>query len=206
MCTSPLTGTQSSDPIGILKNTFTVENPEPIAGMPELYSHMDASLQKPAFFYLSASPYNLYEFLRRFREAHYPQGTMILRDASWQNIGGLIASLTIGTQEYKEDRMTKIHAWLPDRKFICLGDSTQTDPEAYGAAMRKYPGWIRAAFIRKVTGIAHMDEAKKNAPERFEKAFEGVERERWHVFTDPAELAARVDELSRDDGALVGGE
>nr|POE93292.1 phosphatidate phosphatase app1 [Quercus suber] len=174
--------------------------------MPELYAHMDTTLQKPAFFYLSASPYNLYPFLRHFRDAHFPQGTMILRDASWQNIGGLIASLNIGTQEYKVDRITKIHAWLPHRKFICIGDSTQTDPEAYGEAMRRYPGWIKAVFIRKVSGIAHMDEAKKNAPERFEKAFEGLERKRWHVFTEPSGLAERVDELSRDENALVGGE
>nr|POE99336.1 phosphatidate phosphatase app1 [Quercus suber] len=197
--------TQSCDPIGILKNTFTVETSQAIPGMPELYAQIDSILQKPAFFYLSASPYNLYPFLRRFRDAHFPQGTMILRDASWQNIGGLIASLNIGTQAYKVDRIQKIHAWLPHRKFICVGDSTQTDPEAYGEVMRKHPGWIKAVFIRKVTGIAHMDEAKQNGPERFEKAFEGVERQRWHVFTEPGELAERIDALSRDENALVGG-
>lgn len=124
--------TQTSDPIGILKSTF-VSEPEPVAGMPELYAYMQGLITKTApFFYLSASPYNLYSFLRGFRDKYYPQGTMILRDASWRNLSGLLSNLTLGTQEYKVDRMIKINSWLPQRKMICIGDSTQSDPEAYG--------------------------------------------------------------------------
>ena len=33
-----------------------------------------------------------------------------------------------------------------------------------------------------------MDEATKNNPERFEKAFRGVPRDVWRVFEDPTEL------------------
>ena len=113
--------TQTPSPIGILRQTFVVETPEPIAGMPELYSHLVSTLRTPPFFYLSASPYNLYPFLKRFREDHYPQGTIILRDASWQNLGGLISSLSQDTQKYKVSRIHKIHAWFPHRRFICLG-------------------------------------------------------------------------------------
>ena len=198
--------TQTPSPIGILENTFTVPEPQPIAGMPELYAHISNILNDPPFLYLSASPYNLYPFLKKFREAHYPQGTIMLRDASWQNLGGLITSLQKGTQAYKMDRITKIHSWLPHRRFVCFGDSTQTDPEAYGEAARKYPGWIKAIFIHKVSGIAEMDERKKNSPERFEKAFRRLERRLWHVYTDPAELAERIEELSQNENALVGGE
>jgi phosphatidate phosphatase APP1 len=101
--------------------------------MPELYTFMQRLITKTApFFYLSASPYNLYSFLRTFRENFYPQGTIILRDASWRNLSGLLSNLTLGTQAYKADRMVKIHSWLPKRKMICIGDSTQSDPEAYG--------------------------------------------------------------------------
>jgi phosphatidate phosphatase APP1 len=28
--------------------------------------------------------------------------------------------------------MRKIQSWLPQRRVICIGDSTQSDPEAYG--------------------------------------------------------------------------
>ena len=187
--------TQTPSHIGILHNTFAEPAPKAVAGMPSLYEHMNTSLQQPSFFYLSASPYNLYPFLKDFRNAFYPQGTIILRDASWQNLGGLISSLTQGTQEYKADRIVKIHSWLPKRKVVCLGDSTQRDPEAYAESARSFPGWIKKIFIRKVTGIAGMNEAEKNADTRFEKAFEGLPGDLWHVFEDPEELKEMVDEL-----------
>ena len=101
--------------------------------MPELYWHIQSVIKDTSpWFYLSASPYNLYPFLRDFREAYYPHGTIILRDSSWMSIPGLLSSLTLGTEEYKVDRMEKIHSWLPRRKMILIGDSTQSDPESYG--------------------------------------------------------------------------
>jgi len=186
--------TLTSSAIGILKTTFA-EEPKVIPGMPELYKYITEKLEAPPFFYLSASPYNLYPFLHEFRSTYYPPGTMILRDSSWMNLAGLLTNLTQGTQAYKTDRIEKIHRWLPSRKFVCIGDSTQTDPESYGEIYRKYPGWIGAIFIRKVTGVAEMDESKKNSAERFEDAFKDVPRDIWYVFEDANELYAKVDEL-----------
>lgn len=101
--------------------------------MPELYAWMSSLLgaQVP-WFYLSASPYNLYPFLRDFTQRHFPRGTLILRDKSWMSIPGLLSNITVGTEEYKTERIERIHSWLPKRKFICIGDSTQADPESYG--------------------------------------------------------------------------
>jgi len=122
----------TSDPIGILSSTF-VSEPTPVEGMPVLYDFIQTTISRSApFFYLSASPYNLYMFLHNFREKYYPQGTIILRDSSWMNLSGLLSNLTLGTEAYKVDRMEKINSWLPKRKMICIGDSTQSDPEAYG--------------------------------------------------------------------------
>lgn len=187
--------TQTTSPLGILHNTFCVEQPLPVPGMPELYADLTRKLNDPAFVYLSASPYNLYPFLRAFRSQHFPSGPLILRDASWQNLGGLISSLSQGTEEYKSDRIEKVHSWLPRKKVILIGDSTQSDPEAYGACARKFPGWVGAIFVRKVTGIAGMDEEKKNGAARFERAFEGLERGLWRVFEDPREVGEAVGRL-----------
>lgn len=186
--------TLTSSPVGILTTTFA-EEPEPIAGMPELYKHIVQKLDNPPFWYLSASPYNLYPFLRSFREQYYPNGTMILRDASWMNLAGFLANLTQGTEAYKVDRIEKVYGWFPKRKFILIGDSTQSDPEAYGEAYRKHTKWIGAIYIRKVTGVAEMDEGRKNSAERFEKAFKGVPKDVWYVFEDPQELYAKIDAL-----------
>ncbi|KAK1750551.1 hypothetical protein QBC47DRAFT_353085 [Echria macrotheca] len=179
--------TQTSDPTGILRSTF-VADPTPVAGMPELYAYLQTLVTKTApWFYLSASPYNLYSFLREFRDAHYPHGQLILRDASWMTIPGLLSNLTLGTEQYKIDRINKVHRWLPRRRMILIGDSTQSDPEAYGEIYRQHKKWVKLILIRKVTDIAAIGTEEKNAPARFEKAFEGVPGDMWYVFEDPAE-------------------
>ena len=175
---------------------------------------------KPSWFYLSASPYNLYPFIHKFIEDNYTPGTIILRDASFMYIGGLLQSLTQGTEAYKTDRMEKIFSWIPSRKLICVGDSTQTDPETYGVEYRKHPGksemtilvlsgcarlsmltksriagWIKAIFIRKVTNADYSNMTEKNKPERFTKAFKDVPRDVWQVFENPSELAGQVKRL-----------
>ncbi|KAI9767456.1 MAG: hypothetical protein M1840_005685 [Geoglossum simile] len=180
--------TMTRDGIGILKTTF-VDEPEPVAGMPDLYKYIDSALS-PTWFYLSASPYNLYPFLHDFCNEYYPSGTTILRDASWMNVGGFISSLTVGTQSYKEDRLAKIQSWLPQRKVLAIGDSTQRDPEAYGTLARKYPGWIKAICIRIVTGVDEEKEKTLNAPERFAEAFQEIDPSKvvLKTFHDPREL------------------
>ncbi|MCJ1465847.1 hypothetical protein MMC07_004466 [Pseudocyphellaria aurata] len=185
--------TMTPSPIGILRSTF-VSPPTPIASMPSLYQQIAATLD-PTWFYLSASPYNLHPFLSAFIREHYPAGPIFLRDASWMDLGGFLASLTQGTQAYKRSRMEKIHAWLPRRKVLCIGDSTQSDPEAYGDMCRKHPGWVRAVFIRKVVDVAEMAGTGKNDDERFAKAFRGVDRAVWRTFSDPQELWEAVENL-----------
>lgn len=221
--------TRTTSALAALANTFLIETAQVVRGMPALYAHLHTALAAPPFFYLSASPYPLYPFLHAFRTAHYPPGPLLLRDASWQNLGGLVASLSQGTRAYKLSRLRVLQSKFPRRRVVCIGDSAQEDPEAYADAAREFPGWIRAIFIRKVPvppvpvrgtpgadgglpdGVAVEEEEverlrTKNAEERFVKAFAGLDRGLWHVFEEPEELAERVEELGRDPEAKVGGE
>lgn len=193
--------TLTNTALGIVKTTF-VEEPKVIQGMPELYKHLSEVLLKPPFWYLTASPYNLYPFLREFRKANYPAGTMLMRNASWMNLAGFVSSLSQGTEKYKLDHLDGLHRSFPQRKMICIGDSTQTDPEAYGEAYRKHTGWIKAIWIRKVEDVKEItdiipgqDSEARNNAKRFEKAFRDVPKEIWHVFEDPKELYAKVESL-----------
>lgn len=54
-----------------------------------------------------------------------------------------------------------------------------------GISYRRYPQWIKAILIRKVEDIASIGIEAKNEPERFEKAFQGVPPDVWHVFSEP---------------------
>jgi phosphatidate phosphatase APP1 len=123
---------QVLDRLKLLYHTFIEEHGQPVAGMPQLYHSLVTRLSNPTFFYLSASPWQLYLFLLDFVRTNYPFGQIILRDMSYLELSSFVSTLTIGTQEYKEDRMEKIHRWLPHKQFFCIGDSSQKDPEAYG--------------------------------------------------------------------------
>jgi hypothetical protein len=230
--------TLATSALGILYHTFLIPTPLPIPGMPGLYSHLQNVLHDPAFFYLSASPYNLYPFLHRFLYPHlyrrrlssphsqqrhsrrdspdhlrtslsFPAGSLLLRDANWQNLAGLLTSLTQGTRNYKVSRMVELHSRWPERKVVCIGDSSQTDPEAYAEVVKLYPGWVKAVFIRKVPvvdedGDGLEDEVAggttpewRNSDERFEKAFEGIDRSMWRVFEEPEDVGRWVEKLAQ---------
>ena len=68
---------------------------------------------------------------------------------------------------------------------------------------RRHPGWIRKIFIRRVHNVVEPGDGiipgkgdeERNKPERFEKAFEGVNKEIWYVFDDPAEVKRELDAL-----------
>ncbi|KAG8810004.1 hypothetical protein FRC17_003135 [Serendipita sp. 399] len=199
--------TEVRDRIKIIRNTFTKEA-APVPGMSDLYKQLHDVLStqnNPApFFYLSASPYNLYPFLREFvLKTGFPQGMIILRDMSWMALESFIVSLTYGTQTYKEDRMRKISTWLPKTKWICIGDSTQTDPEAYATFYKELAkagneGRVAHIWIHKVVGVNPSAEKDLNAPKRFEKAFKGIDSSVWKVFESASELNAELEALKKE--------
>ncbi|KAG8810005.1 hypothetical protein FRC17_003136 [Serendipita sp. 399] len=188
----------------LLKNTFTRE-PSPVPGMPEFYRqlHQTISTQvNPApFVYISASPYNLYPFLRSFvNSAGFPEGMIILKDMAWTEMSSVVASLTTGVHEYKEDRIRKVSGWLPKTTWICVGDSTQSDPEVYAqfykeTAQKNLGGRVARIWIHKVVGVNLSAEKELNDPKRFEKAFEGIDSSIWKVFETPQELYSELEAL-----------
>lgn len=191
--------TKTSERMGIIQTTFA-EEPQPIPGMPELYSHIHRELI-PTWFYVSASPYNLYPFLREFIHDHFHHGTMLLRDFSWRDLGSLLKSFTENTQEYKVEQIEKIHSWFPRRRVLCVGDSTQSDPETYAEIYKKHPDWVQAILIRRVTDIPNMEE--RNSPQRFEDAFRDIPDNICKVFEQPDELYEIVNGLGTRDTAYL---
>jgi phosphatidate phosphatase APP1 len=116
-------------------------------------------------------------------------------------------SLTQEVQACKTDRMEKIHSWLPNRKVICIGNSTQLDPESYFEIYKKYPSWIKAIYIRKVTNTLCMEERNRDAC--FAEAFDGIPDHVWKVFITLNEVADHLKHVAGEAhmgivGALQG--
>lgn len=126
------------DKVKLVKATL-LDQPTPVAGMPELYKSLAASLNKPPFFYVSGSPYQLYPFLREFVATEFAdaRGPIFLRNFTLTDPTFLFDSF-IGDGssklEYKVGQITRVRDMYPKRSFLTIGDSTEKDPEVYAEA------------------------------------------------------------------------
>lgn len=96
-------------------------------------------------FYVSNSPWNLYDVITDFLAAQeIPAGPMLLRD--WD------LGLPLRRRpEHKAAAVSEILAAYPTLPFLLVGDSGQEDPEIYRRVVRDHPGRILAVYIRNVT-------------------------------------------------------
>lgn len=161
----------------MLANTFLREF-SPVPGMAELY---ETWAQKGvAFHYVSSSPWQLFEpIFDYFQATKLPAGSMHLRSFRLQD--HLLRRIFFGRKPIKGIVMKGIMQQFPLRQFIFVGDSSEFDPEIYGALARKYPAQVKGIFIRRVVGA-------KNTANRFQKAFRNLPATLWQGFDDAAEI------------------
>ena len=166
-----------SDRRALLCNTFLREF-EAVPGMAKVYQQWAAD--GASFHYISASPWQLYEPLARFlRESGFPRGSYHLKSFRWKDTS--FFNLFDSPEKMKSEVIEAMLKPFPRRTFALVGDTGEKDPEIYGDLARKYPQQIRRIFIRNVTG-------ERADSERFIKAFEGIPKDCWMIFTKPEEI------------------
>jgi phosphatidate phosphatase APP1 len=95
-------------------------------------------------FYVSSSPWNLYDVIDGFLEAQrIPVGPLLLRD--WD-----LGKLNERHARHKGDVIREIFNTYPELPFLLVGDSGQEDPEIYTEIVREHPGRVNAVYIRNV--------------------------------------------------------
>lgn len=103
----------------------------------------DAGQGNPVF-YVSGSPWNLYDVIADFLEAEgIPAGPLLLRD--WD-----LGPALFRTRTHKQSAIREIFDAFPDLPFILVGDSTQEDPEIYADLVGRYRDRVLAVYIRNV--------------------------------------------------------
>ena len=118
----------------------------PFEGVGDLYRALHAD--RNPIFYVSSSPWNLYELLHDYMEIHrIPHGPMFLQDWGIDEKTLILASHT----EHKVAQIQTLVDYYPNLRFVLIGDSGQHDPEIYLQVIRAHPGRVLAAFIRDVT-------------------------------------------------------
>ncbi|GAA4343647.1 App1 family protein [Flaviaesturariibacter amylovorans] len=122
----------------------------PYAGVSEFYKALQLGRngkRNNPFFYVSSSPWNLYDLLRDFLDLNgIPAGPLLLRDFGLNEPKN--AEAEGGHMGHKMKEIEQILAMYPQLPFVLVGDSGQEDPAIYREAVRRYPGRILAVYIR----------------------------------------------------------
>lgn len=108
-----------------------------------------------AFFYVSSSEWNLYDYILDFSKKNgLPDGVYLL-----SQLKRFKDLLKTGQNKHsgKFTRIVRIIEAFPKQQFILLGDDTQEDPSIYASVVEHFPGQIQCVYIRQVH--------KKNQPE-----------------------------------------
>lgn len=104
----------------------------------------DGSARNP-FFYVSSTPWNLYDFLVAFLDHRgFPRGPLFLRDLGIDETK-FVKGPHARHKRAAIEEVLRVHAGLP---FVLVGDSGQHDPEIYARVARDHPGRVRAIYIR----------------------------------------------------------
>jgi phosphatidate phosphatase APP1 len=119
----------------------------PFEGVAEFYQKLHQNTNP--LFYVSSSPWNLYDLLVEFLEVNdIPLGPLLLRD--WGISDNEL--LATGHAGHKLQAIKQILDTYPTLPFLLIGDSGQEDPEIYSEVVAQYPGRILAIYIRDVSG------------------------------------------------------
>jgi phosphatidate phosphatase APP1 len=151
--------------------------------MSERYRHYE-SIYNATFHYLTASPDQLYPFLREFFEREqFPLGSYHMRHFTWfdTNFFQFFASKSFIKQKTKI--LDMFFQETRSRRFILFGDVFQKDPEIYANIYDKYPERILKIFIRV---------SKKNISNRLKQVFQNIPKDKWATFVNGNDLPQRV--------------
>jgi phosphatidate phosphatase APP1 len=123
----------------------------PFPGVAAFYRALErgaTGAESNPIFYVSSSPWNLYDVIDGFLDAQrIPTGPLLLRD--WD-----LGHLTERHARHKGTVIREIFGTYPHLPFLLVGDSGQEDPEIYAELVREHPGRVKAVYIRNVTPSA----------------------------------------------------
>jgi len=113
-------------------------------------------------FYVSKSPWNLYDFLSDFLDHHdLPRGPLLLRDIGLHHAAPV---------DHKSAAVRELLETYPELPFVLVGDSGEHDPEIYLEAAARYRGRILAIYIRDLGIIGPKQGAGDRARRLCERA------------------------------------
>ncbi|WP_378182140.1 App1 family protein [Aquimarina sp. SS2-1] len=135
----------------VIANTFfkNFDKRLPLEGTVQFYQKLKLSKENipvNPIFYVSNSPWNLYDYLTAFLKKHYfPEGPILLRDFRTP-----FDKTPKPKIPHKQSEILNLLNIYPDLKFILIGDSGEKDADIYTEIAKKYPDRILAIYLRSV--------------------------------------------------------
>jgi hypothetical protein len=112
--------------------------------MPSIYANWSASLPNMHFHYLTTTPEQVTRNYMQFIYATYPGGSFDTRPLNFSDVN---ATLSI-----RKFLLNKIFETFPERKFILVADTSNSDVmRDYPAMATDFPGQVQCIFLRNTT-------------------------------------------------------
>ncbi len=166
--------TEVSSTIQTLVNTFSGEF-KAVGGMANIYRYWE-SKYNATFAYLTASPDQLYPFLKEFflREK-FPLGSAHMRHFTWLDRNFISFFMSSNYIKKKTETLEMFLQNTQHRLFVLIGDIFQKDPVIYANIYSQYPHRIARIFIRKYNN-------DNDGLEKLEIIFKDIPRIKWATF------------------------
>ncbi|CAF1295112.1 unnamed protein product [Adineta ricciae] len=167
-----------------LINTFSGDF-KAVPGMAEIYRHW-AGQYNATFAYLTASPDQLYPFLREFFDREqFPSGSAHMRHFTWFDVNFISFFMSSNYMKKKTETLEMFLQNTRNRRFVLLGDIFQKDSDIYASIYANYPDRIAKIFIRKYANDV-------DGQQRLETVFKDIPREKWATFESGADLPRSI--------------
>ncbi|MBF6607924.1 MAG: DUF2183 domain-containing protein, partial [Flavobacterium sp.] len=128
----------------------------PLQGAADLYQKLHrgvANKEKNPVFYISNSPWNLYEYLKLFLDHNnFPKGPILLRSFS-----SLFQRAVESEKPHKQKEIINILKTYPELNFILIGDSGEHDASIYTEIAAQFPHRILCIYLRSVKHKRRME-------------------------------------------------
>jgi phosphatidate phosphatase APP1 len=176
--------TDVTSSIQTLINTFSGDF-KAVPGMADIYRYWEKQYNA-TFAYLTASPDQLYPFLRQFFDREqFPIGSAHMRHYTWFDVNFIEFFMSSNYIKKKIETLQMFLQNTQNRTFVLIGDIFQQDPDIYATIYAQYPNRIAKIFIRK-----YVDDT--NGQQRLETVFKDIPQQKWATFETGADLPKHI--------------
>ncbi|THV76819.1 hypothetical protein D6C97_02430 [Aureobasidium pullulans] len=168
--------TKIYEPSQGLLNSFAKEY-VPWENMPDIYANWSRSLPNTHFHYLTTTPEQVTRAYMNFTYSHYPGGSFDTRPLNFSDV-----SATLSIRKFL---LTKVFETFPQRKFILVADTSNSDVmKDYPQMATDFPDQVQCIFLRNTSGTDSGDKFPYDT-----SGFKNLNQQKYMFFLNPDDLS-----------------